>query len=311
MYHSDPNRMNLEGAFAIKEPHVPQFLYKYRDFTASHIDALERLVLYRARPSFLNDPFEGVFRLDTERFIQEDLTQLSEEGRRELIAAAQRGEPREALPIVNPITARELRRKLFDQWQPTTGTPDMKEELFRTIEAAMAESGQRYVDQFVEMIRGAYSIVSLSEVNNSVLMWSHYSNSHQGFAIEYDTSGDDRHKRFLRRLLAPVIYRRKLLDITRYMSDLRRGRLNNLSAILACSVKSYEWSYEKEWRLIFPQSFEGDAAAMRFPVPSALILGVFASEQNEAILRGIAERHGIPVRRMHRMRDRFGLEVAD
>lgn len=51
-------------------------------------------------------------------------------------------------------------------------------------------------------IKDAVRVVCLSEVYDSMLMWSHYAQNHTGYCIEYDFEEND----MFYRHLYPVIY---------------------------------------------------------------------------------------------------------
>ncbi|MES9901890.1 MAG: DUF2971 domain-containing protein [Sedimenticola sp.] len=98
------------------------------------------------------------------------------------------------------------------------------------------------VDSMIDEVRGI-GILSLSEVADSILMWSHYADNHKGICIEFERellelSGDSKHCR-------PV----------QYSTDYPQPRVRDLLAdehLLTTQVvytKAAEWSYEKEWRI--------------------------------------------------------------
>ena len=88
-------------------------------------------------------------------------------------------------------------------------------------------------------------VLSLTENPHNLLMWAHYADSHQGFVIQFDAS----HKFFYQRKskddqlrhLRPVSYSRDRPSLT----------LSQVNGLDYCLAKSMDWSYEKEWRLIF------------------------------------------------------------
>jgi hypothetical protein len=98
-----------------------------------------------------------------------------------------------------------------------------------------------------EQLRRGFSVLSLSENPVSKLMWSHYSDSHRGFCIEYNFAKlpyDD----LRRRLCFPVFYTHKLRDATRYMAKTDFIDYNNLFGQF---MWSDDWAYEKEWRIVY------------------------------------------------------------
>ena len=97
-------------------------------------------------------------------------------------------------------------------------------------------------------------ILSLSQVKDNILMWSHYCQDHKGFVVGFDIS----HKFFDRRSgnnniinnLRQVNYyeRRHFQHITGY-SDID----NFFNSLLF--TKSINWEYEEEWRMVVPGIF--------------------------------------------------------
>ena len=85
------------------------------------------------------------------------------------------------------------------------------------------------------------AIACFSEANDSILMWSHYSDFHKGICIEYNTSNLGTTERSK---LYPVLYNTEKFDST--------NDLKNHSAIIKINYithKAKEWCYEKEWRV--------------------------------------------------------------
>ena len=97
-----------------------------------------------------------------------------------------------------------------------------------------------------------------SEVNDSILMWSHYANSNKGICIEYDI--EDIREHFYK-----VMYLEHPLQISESLqSEFNPGFDYRL---LSAVSKSVEWSYEKEWRLISnPAVVRGMNIKVRLPI---------------------------------------------
>src|SRR4051794_8257329 len=74
LFHYSAKRMNIEKAFMVKHPHVPEKLYKYRQFTDFHKQALDSGVLWMSSPERFNDPYDAAVSFDVDRFIVEDLS---------------------------------------------------------------------------------------------------------------------------------------------------------------------------------------------------------------------------------------------
>ena len=78
--------------------------------------------------------------------------------------------------------------------------------------------------------------LSMSEINNNILMWSHYAQNHEGFVIGFDSDHE-----YFNYGVEPVVYsdKRPFLDPTQPNQD---------ASIFY--TKSNDWSYEKEIRKI-------------------------------------------------------------
>jgi len=151
-------------------------------------------------------------------------------------------------------------------------------------------------------------LCSFSEIDDSVLMWSHYADYHRGFCLEYPItdllSGDIR-----RRMLFPIVYSDQLFDCNSIFQEMLAGRVpGNFYPIAACLQKARGWGYEREWRLVFPFGLFPASTAYPMPTPSAVYLGARSSEANRRLVREVTEPRHIPLFEMKLSRDRFSLE---
>jgi hypothetical protein len=179
------SRMRIEHAFLVKHPHVPRFLYKYREFKASHIDALRRGVLYMSSPDRFNDPFDTTVFFDPARFIVEDLPAREFIERvKEINRKAHSGELWRPIAIKNPVRQGDwIRRVTADILKD--GPPD-RDAIMAVAEGLLKKQFEQMRQRMRSEFRKGFSVLSLSANPASILMWSHYSNSHRGFCIEYD-----------------------------------------------------------------------------------------------------------------------------
>jgi hypothetical protein len=88
--------------------------------------------------------------------------------------------------------------------------------------------------------------LSLSEVADNVLMWTHYSSAHKGFALGFDA----RHPYFNARLSEIDEFRH--LRRVEYRSERPNAPFSDLTGIEMFLVKSTDWAYEREWRIMRP-----------------------------------------------------------
>jgi hypothetical protein len=150
--------------------------------------------------------------------------------------------------------------------------------------------------QMREMFRSNFSVLSLSANPVSILMWSHYSNSHQGFCIEYDFGRLSPHD-LIRRLCFPVLYRRKMTNATRYMANTGATDFNNLFGQYLCLLKSAGWAYEREWRIVHAIGAAQANREIAMPKPSSIILGSSAKPDDVKTMESFCSTNGITLKR--------------
>ena len=102
-----------------------------------------------------------------------------------------------------------------------------------------------------DLIFTRHGLISLTETNDNLLMWSHYADQHRGMVIEFDAkhqffsdkSGDTGYDRRIHR----VLYRKE-----RFSGCDEVANFTSLSELFF--HKSDEWEYEKEHRLLLSLS---------------------------------------------------------
>lgn len=101
---------------------------------------------------------------------------------------------------------------------------------------------QNGLNDCMSIIKDAVRVVCLSEVYDSMLMWSHYARNHTGFCIEYDFKESD----MFYKHLYPVTYTKD-----RYAVSKADMLSENTEWIYKTTCrKSNVWAYEKEWRIV-------------------------------------------------------------
>ena len=138
------------------------------------------------------------------------------------------------------------------------------------------------------------------------LMWSHYSNGHSGFCVEYDVRGlvDSECAIF------PVVYstKRPLIPFDAVRNPSAESRMTaTINMISALLTKDECWSYENEWRVIIPASISPD---IKIPI-TAVYLGANISHDNKSSIIEIAEKLRIPVKQMKTDRGEYELHAED
>lgn len=237
-----PNDNEIDLAYKIKYDNFPKSLFKYRSFDEKgyYLDNINNNKLWLSKAADFNDPYDAAVFTQTDRFFEE----------RKLILKKMKSDPTANLEDVN---AYESIISVMEEHRPVL---KLKNDLNAHI----------------------HRVGCLSEVKDSILMWSHYSSNHTGFCIEYaidelklmDENATS---------LYPVFYQKIKKD---QREDILNGiKLYKLFAVLR---KSKEWKYEKEWRFVVSIYDEIDHLIM--PRIKAIYLGCNVTEKNkEEILK--------------------------
>lgn len=134
-------------------------------------------------------------------------------------------------------------------------------------------------------------VLSLSEIRNHELMWSHYANEHKGYVIGFNSE-----HQFFNQKKIDVDELRHLRKID-YREKPPVINLMNTSGAELFFVKSLKWEYESEWRMLMPLADSSKVIEKQpypihlfgFPVESVneVILGARMSEQDKGIIRAL------------------------
>lgn len=149
-------------------------------------------------------------------------------------------------------------------------------------------------------IRNSKGIGSLSEINNSQIMWEMYSNHYKGYCIEYDTSSNLN----MKINTFPVIYGNKKdtdilniiigMIIEELVNQLSKGLINQIDKrikfVYIFLTKYKEWSFQKEWRILGEKD-------TKFPAPpiKAIYLGKHCAKTNEKLILRLAKKYNFAV----------------
>lgn len=118
-------------------------------------------------------------------------------------------------------------------------------------------------------------ILCLSEINDNILMWSHYSNGHKGFCLEFSYSKNDPFFGKSKK----VIYKENYPLVNFFDSSPEE----QLDAMIF--TKARFWKYEKEWRIV---DHEHGRGLYRFPI-KALTGVIFGSQMCDKNKKDIRE----------------------
>ena len=277
---------------------TPGSLFRYRSCEEKHIDAFEKDKIYAVPADWFNDPYDTLVRYDFDG-IKKYVEQIASiDGLEQLKFFYSQGndfspEFKQMFPDELWASLRERVLEIDDIRSVKDGIENSKQQLLSLISTCfpiLSFFGKRFS-----------TIACFSEDVRSILMWSHYADSHRGFALEYDfrsTLNDP-----LPRVgLYPVIYSEERYDASAYLTwalltvmGIKAFNPDISANIKAALYKSNLWEYEKEWRMIDPGPHDILNPAPTFIEyrPKAIYYGQNIEARNKEWLHAIAEEKGI------------------
>jgi len=200
-------------------------LFKY--LHPDRVDVLAGKTISFSQPENLNDPFEMKPPIDEPDF----MAQVNEYSKVELNKLIDQ-------KIRDEFTGQELRRLGRDK------VAHLRYQ-FKKQFISMAKTSLPKVNEALHGgAQKAIGVLCLSERQDDILMWAHYTNSHEGYVIEFDpmhsffnarrSSNDDlRHLRQIKYADSrPTLSHKSMADMAAFLT------------------KSKHWEYEKEWRMM-------------------------------------------------------------
>src|SRR6266436_3032130 len=249
-------------------------LYKYCDHRG--IDVLDRLRLKVTPPNRFNDPFE----------FTPQMQELSSE-------TALRY-------VLDEDAMREIYPKLMQGGQFSGSFAAFRHEIGRrspTLAKRLIETYPEIAEQlrrgFIDMISQTLGVICLSSVNDDILMWGHYTDSHTGMVIGFAREHDFWHHPELQPVDCAT--NRAIFDPSIEPDDPKRQLQTR--AIVRC--KSSHWAYEQEWRQLrllaaCVEESDGDNINYYVSIPpnliSCVIVGCRFSIKNRFTLETILSR---------------------
>jgi len=213
-------------------------LYRYFPLSEYSLRSLETRAFWFSRPCNFNDPFDCALTLVDDA--------IRESVHHALHALAQRGTlDVDALPT--------------DAWE---------------VRPEDIAAYKRYQEQMLG-VTDEIGLMCLSEVNDDLLMWSHYADRHQGFCLGFERSPGN----IVGRQAAPVVYQRAYPRLS--LIDFDRTTNPN-SANVLWLTKSDHWAYEREWRLM---ALKGDRSYSIDASICSIIFGLRMNDTARAAVR--------------------------
>ncbi|NHI00822.1 DUF2971 domain-containing protein [Oceanimonas sp. MB9] len=289
----------IDKAISLKYEHLPRKLYKYRSVNEYSLKNLEEGSIWLSDPKSFNDPYDCSFHHEVELDSDNADSVLSRAHEHSLISELTTEQIQSIRESDNPTV------KLLELSYPDR--PDYGRTCGKALSHVMKERANALVRETSEGFKQMFKICCFSENPKSILMWSHYADYHKGFCIGYNFhelgNGDVR-----TRSIYPVIYSDEMFDATGVFGP-HKSVDNILYLNQAALMKSTEWSYEKEWRLVFGNMLIQKEMSYRMPKPKHVILGARISADNEYTIRKICERKNIEVLKLQMKHNQFVLDI--
>lgn len=293
----DLQTMTRPVSEAIREM-MPNRLFRFRAFDERSFDAFQNDIIYAVTADKFNDPYDTLVRYDLEGIEKWVNTVMNTETLGQMKEWYAQGWD---LPI-------EVRHILPKEMTDALKVALSSIEDIKDFEGRIEETRQRMISLIEtffpilsETSKRYSTIVCFSESIESVLMWSHYANSHKGFALEYDF------RPILEQPiknvgLFPVVYSEERLDISDYIAyEFLRilgipAKMPDMSALIKNALwKSDIWAYEKEWRMIdsTPRDITDERASAIHYKPVAIYYGRHMNSDDKERLHKVAKEKGI------------------
>ncbi|MDB6021619.1 MAG: hypothetical protein JWQ04_1476 [Pedosphaera sp.] len=197
----------------------------------------------------------------------------------------------QGLPQMYENLSKDIRQKLtleqfllyVESLQPET------DKIFLTQHKVLTSKAQEFMH---EKFGAGIGVLSLSEVKDNLLMWSHYALGHEGFVLEFDESNV-----FFggRQTNSDEIWG---LHKVRYTEERPQTVIADFDMRAILMTKGKPWEYEREWRSLRPfnqaaQKLETQPYPVYlFDLPAECIRSVIfgarmANEVREGILKSI------------------------
>lgn len=166
--------------------HIPSRLFRYRECSEMNLDAFNEDKLFAVTSDKFKDPYDCLFRYDKEKLRNSIMMGMSKD-----IVYVLRDYFKTGGDFPDMLT-KILDKEILDNAKYSISQAnDESIEIYGEIVASMKEPLNELIDkkteEAVQTVKLMTFIACFSEDIHSVTMWSHYANSHKGFALKYDT----------------------------------------------------------------------------------------------------------------------------
>ena len=319
-----------------KNDYIPKTLYKYYSPTSDNIFDIEKKRIWFSHPNNFNDPFDcqtGYKYLEYEKktllkYIENE-NLIDKTNKEESFTKTEKNK------IVKSTTSWENYSYINKYYSATkrkilNNKSDSFRKKIRNYLRKIRKDFKLKIEKMKDInIRAACfsRFKKRKEFYKKIQMWSHYADNHKGFCVKYDLSElkkkinlsiedhqyynnrdeilDERVKALVKGGLFPVTYSSKRVNIPytkikklkiKENGALERNKTLNKKLFKTFLVKSTNWSYENEWRIII----EGDICdyfdnKIPFPYIKKIYLGCNMKKKNIDALIEIGKKLNVEV----------------
>lgn len=307
----------FEGYFLSTPYRIDRKLYKY--FSLKNIDyaidSIKERRIHLDDPNGFNDPFDAAFSL---RFYTITKTGDSAVKEWQKILYYMSSDPQiqksSLIPeCVKCIASIDLQALCFQANMPAT---DFVNRIYDLIHDKTGISLQDMSDSIdrgfavTECLRRFPCKIScLSEVYDSILMWSYYAENHKGICVEYNLSKLDSETELNKQIIRNIskVHYSSIRADNLVRVDRKNNRMGVLNFLL---TKSDVWSHEHEWRVVCDTKEE----YLPFDCISGIYLGVNFDNNSDTIAKLVdaaSTYPDLPIYQCKLNPDRYQIDIED
>jgi len=214
LFPKEQKYVDIDSALLIKQKNIPSKLYKYQSFNDYSIKNLLNSIVWLSSSENFNDPYDCMLTFKTldlfNHFFPLNIDDIFDESsiNEDIISKD------EKTSIINSDNTLATFAKIMISKEETIKVEN-REEVLSTLLNIANKVASDIFKPFTNIAKESTVISCFSELNDSIVMWSHYANHHKGFCLEYDFRPVFVNEK-ISRLLYPVLYQEELLNVTEY-----------------------------------------------------------------------------------------------
>ena len=183
--------------------------------------------------------------MSVHKYVHEDRVDVIESGMIRFSQPAVFNDPFELRPALSKVLSEQAAKQAFEQLAEKE--PDMqrlREPILNDLERRSNQGAAAMQALLARKFNENFGILSLTRTPDSLLMWAHYANGHQGFVIEFDECHPWFHQGH-----EGFAHLGHLRDV-RYSKRRPYATMDKLDEIDLLLTKSVQWKCEREMRLV-------------------------------------------------------------